>query len=57
MRDITPEPMRQSEELENESEMTLELFGLVLKVAEKPVLSRSTNLESKLIEFFVLLKF
>ena len=28
-----------------------------LKVAENPVLSRSTNLESKLIDFFVLLIF
>ena len=29
----------------------------IVKVAENPVLSRSTNLESKLIDFFVLLNF
>ena len=31
MRDITREPMRPSGELENESEMTLELFGPFVK--------------------------
>ena len=31
MCDITCEPMRPSEELENESEMTLELFGPLVK--------------------------
>ena len=33
MRDITCEPMWPSEELENESEMTLELFGFVKQSA------------------------
>ena len=33
MRDITHEPMRPTEELENESEMTLELFGFVKQSA------------------------
>ena len=33
MRDITHEPMQPSEELENKSEMTLELFGFVKQSA------------------------